>query len=131
MQATTKLRTARINAIKNALYAQRTAAKQAKHQQVTAAHNAAAYMQAVQQLATQYGLPAPTLAKRAVRTTQLHAASTAQNPCKQVHAFADIHKTRAATLAACTAAGINPATASTQYAKWLKLNKATPAPEAQ
>lgn len=96
----------------------RATAQHAKHQ---------AYMIAVQQLAAEYGIDAAhtTLAVRPLRSAQQHAPSVQAGACKRVHALADLHIDRAATLAACKLEGINPATAATQYAVWNKGRKAT------
>lgn len=92
----------------------------------TAKHNAnkAAYQQQVQQLQASYGVAATSSATRS--NTAQYARSSVQGACAAVHALAVQHGgVRAATLAACVAAGINPATAATQFAKWKKAN--TPA----
>jgi hypothetical protein len=118
------LRALRIARLQVALLQQRMVAKK----QAFVARNLAAqqqsYMLAVQQLAAQYGLPVPnTLSVRAVNNVQKHAPSAVQGACAQVHAIAAQHNgVRSATLAACKAAGINPATAATQYAKYRKAN---------
>lgn len=78
--------------------------------------NKAAYMFAVQQLAAQYGLPAPTQAQRAVSTVQKHAASTQPGACKLVRAYVAANPTASvAQVKAHFAATINPATVQTQY----------------
>lgn len=124
-KATSAVRTARIAAVQqanNALVQQvRSAARVTRVQQI--AHNKQqAYMLAVQQLAVQYGVPVPnTLSVRAYNNPQKHAPSAVRGACAQVHAIAAQHNgVRSATLAACAAAGINPATAATQYAKYAK-----------
>jgi hypothetical protein len=88
----------------------------------TAKHNAnkAAYQQQVQQLQASYGVAATSSATRS--NTAQHARSAVTGACALVHQLAQQHVTRAATLAACVAAGINPATAATQYAKYRKAN---------
>lgn len=118
------LRAARVQAIKQALFARRVAAKQQQYHVSTVAAQQKAYMHAVQQLAAQYGLPVPnTLSVRSVPGAQKHAPSAQAGACAQVHAIAaQCNGVRSATLAACKAAGINPATAATQYAKYRKNN---------
>ncbi len=89
----------------------------------TAKHNAnkAAYMQQVQQLQATYGVAATSNATRS--NVAVHARSAVSGACAAVHALAAAHNgNRAATLAACVAAGINPATAATQFAKYKKAN---------
>lgn len=85
------------------------------------ARNQTAYQMAVQQVAAQYGVAVPvrthTMHNPRVAGTVRFAPSTTPNACRQVHALAAQHGYhRANTLAACHAAGINPATASTQFA---------------
>ena len=80
------------------------------------ARNKQAYMLAVQQLATQYGLPAPTQALRSVSTVQKHAASTVKGACGIVRAYVTANPT--ATVLQVKqhfSATINPATVATQY----------------
>lgn len=90
----------------------------------TAKHNAnkQAYTLQVQQLQAQYGVAATSAATRT--NTAVHARSAVQGACAMVHQLAAQYGTRAATLAACKAAGINPATAATQYARY-KQQQAT------
>jgi hypothetical protein len=115
------LRATRVALVQTTLRARRTAEKLAAHQHATVHAQQQAYMLAVQQLATAYGMPVPnTMSVRSVNNVQKHAPSAVQGACKRVHALADQYKTRGATLAACKAEGINPATAATQYAKWHK-----------
>jgi transposase-like protein len=117
----TTLRTARIQAVQAATIAiaqqVRTAARNAR--------KAAAYMLAVQQLAARYGVAAPnTMSVRAYNNPQKYAPSAQRGACAQVHAIAAANNgVRSATLAACAAAGINPATAATQFAKYSKQAK--------
>lgn len=83
----------------------------------TAKHNRnkAAYTLQVQQLQAQYGVASTSAATRS--NTAVYARSSVQGACKQVHAIAAANGfNRALTLAACKAAGINPATAATQFA---------------
>lgn len=119
------LRAKRIAALQVACYAKRVASKQAKHAAATNAAKQAAYLVAVQQLAAQYGVPVPTQAVRSVPTQQRFAPSSKPGACKQVHAIcaANPTSTRAQVLALCYAAGINPATASTQYALYRKAQQ--------
>mgnify|MGYP003407644418 CR=1 FL=1 len=97
-----------------------------KHAARQLARTQQAYMLAAQQLAAQYGMPVPnTMSVRAYNNVQKHAPSAVQGACARVHAIAEAcGGVRAATLAQCKAEGINPATAQTQFAKWLKANKA-------
>lgn len=78
------------------------------------------YMLKVQQLAAEYGLAVPnTMSVRPLATAQRHAPSVQAGACAQVHAIAAAHNgDRKATLAACKVAGINPATAATQFSKF-------------
>jgi hypothetical protein len=98
------------------------ALRKAKHQARITARTQSAYMQEVQALAAKYNLPVPnTMSVRAYNNPQKHAPSAVQGACAAVHALAEqCNGDRKATLAACKAAGINPATAATQYAKWKK-----------
>lgn len=117
----------------------RNAARIAQAQELRASKNAArrlaatqqSYMLAVQQLAAQFNMPVPnTMSVRAYNNPQKHAPSAVQGACAAVHALAEQNQgVRSATLAACKAAGINPATAATQFAKWQKANKAAVAAE--
>lgn len=118
------LRAVRIARVQVALHAKRIAKKQAVHAAAASASKQQAYMLAVQQLAAQFGVPVPnTLSVRAYNNPQKHAPSAVQGACAQVHAIAaQCGGVRATTLAACKAAGINPATAATQYAKYRKAN---------
>lgn len=126
--AANTLRATRVAVVQAAAYAAlRTQQAAARMQRVAAAQHAKqqAYMLAVQQLAAQYGIdPAHnTLAVRTMRTAQQHAPSAQAGACKQVHTIAaQCNGNRAATLAACKLAGINPATAATQYAKYRKAH---------
>lgn len=127
------MQTTKLSKNASARYQQRIAAVQ----QLRASKNAAralaaqqqAYMLAVQQLAAQYNMPVPnTLSVRSVAHAQKHAPSAVQGACAAVHKIATevsaanggSTKVRAQVLAACKAQGINPATAATQYAKWVK-----------
>lgn len=116
--APTTLRAQRIAKVQVLLHSKRIAAKQQAYHAAQVAHNQQAYMLAVQQLAVQYGVAAPTtLSVRNAVHKQQHAPSAASGACAQVHAIAAANNyVRAATLAACKQAGINPATAATQYA---------------
>ncbi len=119
------LRATRIARVQVALHAQRIAAKQQHYVAQTQHAKQQAYLHAVQQLAAHYGIdPAQnTIAVRAVNTVQQHAPSAVAGACKRVHEIAaQCNGVRSATLAACKAAGINPATAATQYAKYRKAN---------
>lgn len=112
-------RAKRIAAVGNAYRMRARNAKLAAHAAATQAYNQKAFMLAVQQLAAQHGVPAPTtLSVRAPNTNaQKHAPSAQSGACAQVRALAVQHNyNRAATLQACAAAGINPATAATQFA---------------
>jgi hypothetical protein len=127
MRTTTNTtRTARVAAVATAYRARARNAKLAAHTAATVAANQSAYMLAAQQLAAQYGVAAPTtLSVRSVRSVQQHAPSAVQGACAAVRALAATHNyVRSATLAACKQAGINPATAATQYAIAVKLHKA-------
>lgn len=115
----------------------RNAARIAAAQELRATKNSArriaatqhAYMLAVQQLAAQHGMPVPnTMSVRPFNKPQQHAPSAVQGACALVHELAEQNQgVRAATLAACVARGINPATAATQFAKWQKATKAAAA----
>lgn len=98
----------------------------AQSQQLTVAANKQAYLLAVQQLAAQYGLPAPTQAQRPVRNTQQHSASTVPSACKAVHAIcaANPGAARKFVIDLCVKQGINPATAATQFGIYQKQQKA-------
>lgn len=119
---TTALRTQRIANLTTALLAKRATAKNTKYATTCANANKQAYMLAVQQLAAQYGVTVPAMHTARAAGTAKHAPSTVSGACAQVQAIAAQHTTRAATIAACIAAGINPATASTQYAKYRKAH---------
>lgn len=100
--------------------AQRIAAVQqlraSKHTARITARNKQAYMLAVQQLATQYGLPAPTQALRSVSSVQKHAASTVKGACGIVRAYVTANPL--ATVQQVKqhfSATINPATVATQF----------------
>lgn len=118
------LRAVRIARVQQALHAKRIAAKQQHHVAQTQHAQQQAYMLAVQQLAVQFGVPVPnTLSVRAYNNPQKHAPSAVQGACAQVHAIAaQCGGVRSTTLAMCKQAGINPATAATQYAKYRKAN---------
>lgn len=121
---TQSLRATRIAAVQQELYVRHIAAKQAKFTQVNNAAIQKAYMLEVQQIAAKYNLPVPnTMSVRSAPGTQKHAPSAMQGACARVHAIAaQCNGVRSATLAACIAAGINPATAATQYAKYKKAH---------
>jgi hypothetical protein len=114
------LRAARLSAVQEKLLAVARATRAAglAARKIAIQHTKQqAYMMAVQQLAAQYGVAPVTQQVRSVAGTQKHAPSTKSGACKQVHALAQEHNfDRAKTLAACIAAGINPATAATQFA---------------
>lgn len=106
------------------LLAKHVAAKQATFTTATNKAKNNAYQLAVAQLQAQYGI-APTVQLARTNGAPVHAPSTAQQGgvCKQVHAIAaQCNGVRSATLAACAAAGINPATAATQYAVYKKAH---------
>lgn len=119
------LRARRVAAVQVALMQRRVAAKQAKFAQVQHAAKVAAYQAAVAALAQQHGLPVPTvaLAPRAnSATVQPSSAVITVNgvqykPTKAVHAIAaaNPNATRKQVLQLCINAGINQATAATQY----------------
>lgn len=111
------LRATRIAAVQQALYAKRVAAKQAKYVAAQQAYTAAqqaiankqAYLAEIAALATKYGITAPQ--------QSVTKAPRSSGACAQVWAIAAQHGyDRKATLAACVAAGINAATAATQFA---------------
>lgn len=95
----------------------RVAARNARKQAAQASKQQA-YMLAVQQLATQYGVPVPnTLSVRAVAGAQKHAPSTVQGACSVVRAWVAANPTATRAQALQHFAGtINPATVSTQFA---------------
>ena len=99
--------------------------RKSKNEARRVAATQSAYMLAVQQLAAQYGLPVPnTMSVRPFNKPQQHAPSAVQGACGRVHALAEQNNgVRSATLAACKAEGINPATAATQFAKWQKAQR--------
>lgn len=123
-------RAARIAAVCNAYRARARNAKLAQHAAAQQQAQHAAGMLAMQQLAAQYGLPAPVFgaapnARANSATAQPSVAmvninGTMHKPTKAVHVLAAMHITRKATLAACAAHGINPATASTQFGVYQK-----------
>lgn len=118
---TSALRTARLTRVQQTLFVQHLAAKHAKYVQATTSANTQAYHLAVQQLAAQYGVTAPVHATRTINGSATniapkHAPSAQTGACATVRTLAVQHGfNRAATLAACAAVGINPATAATQY----------------
>lgn len=119
------LRAERIQRVHVALRQRRSAEKLNQHVARTNAYKQQAYLTAVQQLAVQYGLdPAQnTVGVRPVGTVQRHAPSAQAGACARVHEFCvQFNGVRAAVLDACKKAGINPATAQTQYQKWRKAN---------
>lgn len=139
--SSTKLRSTRIAKVTALLLAQHLAAKQQRYivavaqQQQQAQKYAAqqAIALAVAQYQTQYGTtPAVTLqGARANSATARPSAALvtvqglAHKPCQAVHAIAAMHyPNRKAAMLACSDAGINPATASTQYAAYSKAQKA-------
>lgn len=105
----------------------RVALRQAAQEQLA---NQQAFNMQVQQLAAQYGIainPAGIAPRANSATAKPSAATVCINgtyytPCKAVHALAALHGNRKATLAACAAHGINPATASTQWGVYKKQN---------
>jgi len=94
-----------------------------KAQRATAAY--AAELAAMQAKYAALGITLPTLVKAANTTPrQPHGSGV----CQQVWAIAAAQGyVRKATLAACAAAGINPATAATQYALAAKAHQAATA----
>jgi hypothetical protein len=102
---------------------QRLLAKVQQHANVLHARNAAQQQQyklALQQLQAQYNI-AP---KHQVSSVQTQRAPHGTGVCAQVHAIAaQCGGNRKATLAACAVAGINAATAATQFAKYKNLQK--------
>jgi len=102
----TQLRAKRIAAVQQALYAKRLAGKQQAFALATTKSNNARYLVAAQNLAAEYGLPAPTLAVRNTNITggqQRFAPSAKSGACKQVHALCAANPTagRKATIALC------------------------------
>lgn len=137
----TKLRTKRIAAVTAALFAQRTAFKAQRYSvAVTAAQQAAAQAAAVQQaqalqaqaaaLLAQHGIQVGTAARANSATSNPSAALVSVagqqlTPCKAAQAIAAQHyPNRKAAMQAAQSAGINPATASTQYGIYAKQQKA-------
>lgn len=108
------------------------AVKNAARKQVAAQQ---AYQLQVQQLAAQYGLPAPSFAPQvsafaransetiAPSNTTIVVDGVTYKPCKAVHALCatlPADATRAQQMQLCTDNGINRATASTQVAIYRK-----------
>lgn len=92
------------------------ATRAAHHATRITARNQAAYLHAVQQLAAQYGIAAPTQALRSINTKQQHAPSTVQGACKTVRAWCATNPTATVAQAKAHFAGtINPATVQTQH----------------
>lgn len=129
------LRAKRVAALQVALLQKRVANKQAKYQaamhayqqQQQALANQQAYLAEIAQIQAKYGVSATiTAAPRANSATPQPSASailvngTYLKPVAAVHALAAIHKNRKATLVACAQAGINPATAATQWGVYKK-----------
>lgn len=121
------LRATRIALVTSTLLARRAAAKHAAHTSATLHANQHAYMLEVQQVSAKYGMPVPnTMSVRPFNKRQQHAPSAQSGACARVHSIAvQCQGVRSATLAACKAEGINPATAATQYAKWHKAQQTT------
>jgi hypothetical protein len=105
-------------------------AKTAKYQAVTQAYqaqqaalaNQQAALAEIAQIQAKYGVSVQLTAQPRANSATPAPSSAAilvngvyYNPCKAVHAICAMHSTRKAAIAACIAAGINPATASTQY----------------
>jgi hypothetical protein len=125
------LRARRVAAVQQALYAQRIAAKQAKYTAAVAAYNdaqqklaqQAAFNAAVAELHAKFGIAVQPVAPRANSATTAPSASAINvngvllKPVAAVHAIcaANPNATRKQVIAACIQAGINPATAATQY----------------
>ena len=114
---TSTLRANRVAAVQSALLLRRSAAKATKYLAAVAAYNAvaeaaakqAAYQAELKALQEKFGF--------AMQPATKVSAPRGTGACAQVHAIAAANKfDRKATLAACAAAGINPATAATQYA---------------
>ncbi len=120
-------RAARIAKAGTLARAQRTNAKQQAYVAATATHNQQAYLLAVQQLAAQYGLPAPaTLAVRAVSTKQSNPASSVQGACALVRTWCAANPTATVAAAKQHFSGtnyINPSTVATQHGITRKLAK--------
>ena len=117
----TPLRAQRIAAVKQALFMRHIAAKHVRYNQATVAHEQAVakqqqleqYKQQLAALQQQYGITSAKATSSTGATKQPKPGTT----CYQVWQLAKAHGfIRAATLAACEAAGINKATAATQYA---------------
>ena len=122
LAAKQQLRTLRIAKQQALLLSKHVANKQARYVLAVQKSNNSAYQLAVAQLQQQYGV-APTVQLARTNGTPLYAPSTPQanGVCKQVHALCVMHKgVRANVLAACKQAGINPATAATQFAVYKK-----------
>lgn len=104
------------------------AVRAAKHAARVQSRNMALYAAQVAALAAQYGID-PKLASRTLNGTATniapkHAPSAVTNACAAVRGLTvQLGFNRQAVLQAAAAAGINPATASTQYAKALKAHK--------
>ena len=115
--APTSLRAKRIAAVQVGLHARYRAAKQAKHNAVSVHAKQHAYMQAVQALAAQMGVPVPnTLSVRNIATPQQHAPSNVQGACAVVRAWVHANPTATRKQAIAHFNGtVNPATVSTQY----------------
>lgn len=115
---TRSARIAAVQAAHNTIALQVRSTQRAARVQAATIANQQAYMLAVQQLATQYGVPVPnTLSVRAVAGAQKHAPSTVQGACGIVRAWVAANPTATRAQALQHFAGsINPATVSTQYA---------------
>ena len=114
------LRATRLATQATLLLSKHVAQKQAKYQKATVAYNTTAYNLAVQQLAAQYGLPVPS----ARNTTATATKAPQSGVTAQVWQIAAQYGgNRKATLQACASAGINAATAATQYARYKNANK--------
>lgn len=122
------LRAARMLRVTNMLYSKRVAAKQATNAVLLQQRNLAAYNAAVaalqllhgvaptQQVAINVSNNTRTLNGYATNIVAKQPPSVAPGSCAQVHQIAAQYGfNRAATLRACMVAGINPATAATQF----------------
>jgi hypothetical protein len=125
------LRARRVAAVQAALYARYHAAKQAKHAAAVAAYNEAqqklaneqAFAAALAQLHAQFGIAVQPVAPRANSATTNPSAQAINvngvllKPVAAVHAIcaANPNAARKQVIALCVQAGINPATAATQY----------------
>ena len=138
----TTLRATRVQAVKQALYAMRNAAKRATHSALQASANHAAGMLALQQVAAQYGLTLPTMQTTgasvahaplaggartlfgsATNIAPKKAPSIAPGSCNKVHIIAaQCGYNRSLTLQQCALVGINPSTAATQFNLARKAN---------